>query len=376
MSREEVEKILQELLENLQVYEFSINFIARSGATEDTIRNNYKLLRSFGVDNDNIARNATLLSLDPNLILENYRILKEYGLSDNTIARHPEPLGRDPETIRSRYEMLRELGIGKKGIARHPELLVMNPDTIRSRYERLKELGIGKKGIARYPQLLGRDPKTIRSRYEMLRELGIGEKGIARHPELLVMNPDTIRSRYERLKELGIGEKGIARHPELLGMDPKTIRAKYEKLIGLLREPLDEIYPEVDNSYKREKIEKLSRSDKYRNSGREILRNMPQLLVPSQETIEGNIQYLYSIGIDYHKYPILLETKPNKKREKVAWMLRELFDYDNEENLENKRNVINRLYEFLRDHPYILSYSLSKLNEKKNKLKYIARRYK
>ncbi|MEM4625735.1 MAG: hypothetical protein QXJ28_03165, partial [Candidatus Pacearchaeota archaeon] len=66
----------------------------------------------------------------------------------------------------------------------------------------------------------------------------------------------------------------------------------------------------------------------------------------------------------------------NKKREKVAWMLRELFDYDNEENLENKRNVINRLYEFLRDNPYILSYSLSKLNEKKNKLKYIARRYK
>ena len=59
---------------------------------------------------------------------------------------------------------------------------------------------------------------------------------------------------------------------------------------------------------------------------KELLTTQASLLGVSPETFAANIQYLHSHGID-HVSGMLLGTKVRTKRRKLAWMLRELFDY-------------------------------------------------
>jgi hypothetical protein len=58
----------------------------------------------------------------------------------------------------------------------------------------------------------------------------------------------------------------------------------------------------------------------------------------------------------------------------MAWMLRELFDYNTLEE-EQKRNTIYNLYEFLRDNPNILIRSISSMEENRDKLRERASKY-
>jgi len=122
----------------------------------------------------------------------------------------------------------------------------------------------------------------------------------------------------------------------------------------------------------------LLRQD-YRNrsSGRDLLVNQAQLLGISPETIEANVQNLYSIGIDYNN--ALLGTKPQTKRQKIAWMLKELFDYQSPHKPhkvvvrystdETARVAIHSLYDFIRYGPKILIKSINSMEETKDKLR-------
>jgi hypothetical protein len=58
----------------------------------------------------------------------------------------------------------------------------------------------------------------------------------------------------------------------------------------------------------------------------------------------------------------------------MAWMLRELFDYNTLEE-EQKRNTIYNLYEFLRDNPNILIRSIRFMEENRDKLRERASKY-
>jgi len=93
----------------------------------------------------------------------------------------------------------------------------------------------------------------------------------------------------------------------------------------------------------------------------------PYLLEQGSERIEANAQYLHSIGIDYHIEP-LLSTRPRIVRERLAWMLRELFDYRQIPS-ELKIDVIHRLYDFIRTNPYTLALSMNGLKIDKDKLR-------
>ena len=113
---------------------------------------------------------------------------------------------------------------------------------------------------------------------------------------------------------------------------------------------------------------------KNRESGRRLILDNPNLLTISPETIDANVQFLYGLGIDYYNAS-LLRTTPKLKRSKMAWMLRELFDYEIL-NENQKRDAIYSLYEFLRDNSSILKKSISYMEKNKERLKEKASDYK
>jgi len=118
----------------------------------------------------------------------------------------------------------------------------------------------------------------------------------------------------------------------------------------------------------------LRKDYKNRESGRRLILDNPNLLTISPETIDANVQFLYGLGIDYYNAS-LLRTTPKLKRSKMAWMLRELFDYEIL-NENQKRDAIYSLYEFLRDNSSILKKSISYMEKNKERLKEKASDYK
>ena len=290
----EKSKILEEILGENKISNFSKNWVNSSNANEDSI-------------------------------IQVYNLLKTYGLSDEKIASQAHLLGRDPETIMGHYRFLRDLGLSDKSIATHASLL-------------------------------GLDPETVMDHYRFLRDLGLSDKSIATHAYLLSRDPETVMGHYRFLKALGLSDKSIASNAHLLGRDPETIMKYYQHHVGLLREHY-----------------------KDRNSGRNLLIDNPQLLGISPETMEANIQYLHSIGIDYNEdsllWVMLLGSKPSTKRKKLAWMLRELFDYRSVPQ-EKKKTLINILYGFVRNNPSLLVKSIKTLERKRDKLRERALNYK
>ena len=242
-----------------------------------------------------------------------YKLLDGYGLTDEKIASQAALLGRDPETIESNYQNLKKYGLTDEKIVSQAQLLGMNPETIERNYQSLKRLGLSDEKIATQAQLLGRDPETI-------------------------------ERNYQSLKRLGLSDEKIATHAALLGRDPETIERNYNHHVALLRKDYTN-----------------------RNSGRELLFNQAQLLGIPPKTIEANVQYLHTMEVDYHN-PFLLGTTPQTKRKKLAWMLRELFDYRDIPR-EFKKDAIGRLYDFVREHPNILFRSINTLENQKENLR-------
>ena len=155
-------------------------------------------------------------------------------------------------------------------------------------------------------------------------------------------NEDNIRTLYGFLKKIGLDDDKIASQAHLLGMNPETIERNYQLFIGLLRQDYQD-----------------------RESGREIIQCQAQLLGNSHLTINANVQYLHSLGIDYNN-GFLLGTTPQLKRKKMAFLLREVFDY---KNTEDKKETINKLYEFIRNNPGYLVKSIKSLEKSKKKIK-------
>lgn len=132
----------------------------------------------------------------------------------------------------------------------------------------------------------------------------------------------------------------IASQAHLLGRDPETIEMNYRHHVWLLRQYYED-----------------------RNSGRELLVSQAQLLGITPETINANVQFLYSIGISYNN-AFLLGTTPQLKRKKIAWLLRNVFDYKSLVG-EEKREAIQSAYELVRENIQLLVYSIRTLEKKK-----------
>ena len=128
----------------------------------------------------------------------------------------------------------------------------------------------------------------------------------------------------------------------MLGCNPETIQRNYENLISLLRDNYQD-----------------------RNSGREL---SSRLLGRKQETCENNIQFLDGLGIDYNKNLLLLNTTAKKKREKMAWLLKNCFDYS-EKPVEDRKETINQMYDLVRTNSSYLIKSINSLESSKDKIR-------
>ncbi len=222
--------------------------------------------------------------------------------------------------------------------------------SVREVYRFLRGKGLKDDKIASQAHLLGRNPETIERNYQRLSALGLKDDKIASLAELLGIYHETIERNYKRLSALGLKEHKIASQAELLGRDPETIERNYKNHIILLRQDY-----------------------KDRTSGRDLLLTYAQLLGIPSDTIESNVQFLYSIGVGYNN-GILLGTTPQLKRKKMAWMLRELFDYKSLPQ-DQRKDSIEGLYDFIRDNPRILTMSINYLEKNKDALREKSSRY-
>ena len=154
---------------------------------------------------------------------------------------------------------------------------------------------------------------------------------------------DTIRESYKRLSALGLSDDKIASQANLLGRDPDTIKRNYQDHIRLLRSNYQD-----------------------RNSGKSILLQQAALLGVSPNTLEANVQWFADRNLD-HCNGMLLGTKTQTKRKKLAWVLREVFDYRTHPQ-DQKREVINNMYRFVADNSRLIIPSIKELERKKDKL--------
>jgi len=245
-------------------------------------------------------------------------------------------LKEDKEDV---YNFLKSIGMEENDIEKYPILLLRDLEAIKTQYEELKRIGISDKEIIKYPRLLTRSLKKLKETYEKLVELGISEEKIASEPWLLTKDLESIKENYEILIKIGVPKRKIASYPLLLGLSSENIKKRYQHIISLLRDDY-----------------------KNRNSGRDSIIFNPLLLSVPPETIEANIQFLSYIGFDEYN-PILLQTKPQTKRKKIAILLRELFRYETLSK-KDKNKAIKELYQILKENPKLLINSSGKLKKK------------
>ena len=282
-------KVLEEILEGEEISEFSKNWINKSDTNQDSIKSIYELLKSYGLNNHKIAKNANLL-----------------GFNQDTIQRN--------------YDNLTKLGLSKEKIVIEARLLALCLDTIQRNYDNLINIGLSKEEIVSQPILLG-------------------------------LHPNNIKDNYKHLLDMGISKKKIATLAHLIAFSQDTIQRNYEYHISLLRH-----------------------NCKDRSSGKELLLKQPQILEITKKTFEANLQYLNYLDIDYKDNVLLLGTTSQLKRGKLAYLLREVFDYRNVNQSEKKKTIYS-LYNFIKNNPSTLVYSIKTLEKEKLKLRKKAMKY-
>ncbi len=340
--------ILDDLLEGFEVPEFPLMLIEKSRTDTDSIMEVYNFLKEKGFDDKRIKANSRLFSKDLGKIKDNYGFLKKIRLSDEKIVSQANLLGRSSDTIIKNHKKLKEIGLSDEKIATYAQLLGMKPETIQENYNLLIELGLNKNKIISQANLLGRNTKTLKKNREKLKEIGLSDKKIATYAQLLNFDIKTLKGKKKELQDLGFSKEYIVSHPILLVRNTNSLKKNYQKQIGL-----------------------LSESYENRKSGKDLLLSS-SLLTISTNTIEANVQYLKHINIyneiDDTAKIILLGTKPQTKRKKIAWILREVFDYRDKYGVIKKETISN-MYRFIKENPKVLIPSISKLENNVDKLK-------
>ncbi len=266
------------------------------------------------------------------------------------------------ESVRAEYSKLVKLGLSDEKIASRAELLGLNPETIQRNYENLRRIGLSDEKIASRAELLGRDPETIQRNYENLSDLGLSDEKIAQQAALLSQNPETIQRNYKNLRRIGLSDEKIATSTALLSQNPETIQRNYDHHIGMLggRESGKFILTSQAQLLSRPPGTEDNGSKKFRASG----------------GFAGTFQHLAYIdrmggkGHDpiHRRKPMLLGTTPANKREKLAFLLREVYDY-RELGHDEKKSAIKKVYRLVSNNPQLLVDSISTLSGKVERLR-------
>jgi hypothetical protein len=275
---------------------------------------------------------------------EIHKFLSDHGLNDEGILKRYgySVYSCKPENVKETFYFLVRIGV--HSIKAISYIIGRNPDTLKKNYFLLKSRGYSREKIANYPKLLTLNQSNLVLKENKLEELGISREKILKHPWMVQSHIKTLKEKYRNLKKIGISDKNIFNQISLMARSDSSINKNYQNSVGLLRQDYSD-----------------------RKSGRDLICRNPRLLDFSSASVESTVQHLSSIGLDYHN-AVLLSSSPRRKREKIAFMLREFFDYDSSFPDKQKKEKIHVLYSFLAINNYILTRSLVWLERNREKL--------
>ena len=182
------------------------------------------------------------------------------------------------------------------------------------------------------------NPGTLLDRYNCLQEIGVADRTIQTNYHLLSKSTNHIKGSYTFLRGIGFPAEKIATCAHLLQQPSQQLAKNYQHHIGLLRDGEE------------------------RDSGRDLLRKLPAVLATSPETLEANFQYAAASSMDYRTNLVLMVIKPNTKREKMAWMTRELTPY-RVSATQTRKELLREVQCFVREHPWTLTRSITALQQ-------------
>jgi hypothetical protein len=340
---------LMDIIRKLDEKSFALDWLEKSGNSLKEMGKIYSFFIKKGWDDETITGQALLLGDSFELIQDNYNTLLNVGLTDVKIASQAPLLGKKRGVLRENCRRLRKWGLKDSKIVSQAQLLGRNPETLRMNYQKLKTFGLKDSKIVSQAQLLSRDPEALEQNWRLLKWFGLKDSKIANQAQLLGLRAKTLQRNYINLQELGLKASQIASQAQLMGIKPKTLQRNYGSAVGLLRADYRD-----------------------RKSGREDILKHAALLGMNSKTVESNVQFLDHYGIKLQN--IMLDTKVSKKREKLSWMLREVFDY-RKVGEDQKRETIENMYSLVRDCPRVLVKSIKTLEKEKDWLRDRAKKY-
>jgi hypothetical protein len=212
---------------------------------------------------------------------------------------------------------------------RQKRLLVTAPaERVSANFMLLKRKRISPRDIVKSAHVLALPERQFEDSLGFLKKLRLPKTRFVRVLKLLGYRTETLKNAYEELTgKIGVQRRKVVLYPELLAI-PKPFE-RYSELRSVL--PKDEILKH------------------------------PILLRSAKETVEGNVLFLSTHGIP--RRPALLATAPSAKRMKVAWLLRELFDYGKLDSID-KLVAVEGVREILRKNPGLLLAKTSRMNER------------
>ncbi len=308
-------------------------------------------LKQKGFDEDGIYSLGGFLERQNTLTSSILNDTNSSDLDEQRIITNADLIGKNLQKTAQAYKCLISIGLDDRKIASKEYLLGMNSDTIMKNYENLVSLGLSKKKIISKAELLSKDPKSILDNYNNLLEKGFTHEQIMYRADLLGNEKKTINKKFDKLISIGMKEGKIHSKIGLMAMNLKTVHKNYQHHIGLL------------------KSDYLDRTD-----GKKLLMNQGQLLSIPPVTFCANAQYSRHLQVNY-KNPVFLGTSVQLKRKKMAWILREVFDYRIVPK-EDKKYTIKALYNFIQDNLTYLRDSINTLEKEKHKIRTKAISYK
>lgn len=271
-------------------------------------------------------------------VLEVYKLLKSYQCSDKTIASKVHLLGISPKRIERNYHILRIWGVSHEQIGSYADILGFFPKKLSERYSALRRLGLSRKEIADSIYLLCTPLKTV-------------EAILKKREEKKRLRLNETQAKQAMLKKLlGYSDEQAVIYAGYLHMSSDKLRARYDHHIGLVRDDY-----------------------KSRPSGRSFLAKYVMLLDIPPETLEASVQQLDTMQIMQIASKVL-SNNPTTRREKLAWVLRELFDYRTLPPKE-KKEALRCTLNFVRD-CVILRYPLDQIKTEKDSWREKAAAYK
>lgn len=320
-----------------------------------TVSDAFKFLTSKVIPKNKIIQSYSLLGRRVGALEKGYDCLaKELAISEKKILVWPDLLKLSPKTLRSKHKLLvDEYHIRPEDISTFAKILTSPMHIIKTNYKFLKEeVKMSEEDISRHASLLFRSSRTLKTNFKLLQEgkFELSQKKIAKFGTLLGKSMETTSDNYDFLKDnVGVSSKKIRTHASKLFCSQETMETNISFLVSKLKikEGRIAINPQLIGLPP--KTLQKAWANRRRMVSAESIRSHPQTLGNSDDTFEANISWFHTYKINPGSI-ILFDTTPQKKREKVVWIAKNVFGAGGLTG-EERRDAIEKARLFVRLNP-------------------------